>query len=551
MNNLTTDVAIIGGGIAGIVCALEILDADVKTGNDTKVLILDRDKAESFGGLAKLSFGGILVVGTPEQKKAGVKDSPEIALKDWYSYGEFGTDPEKEKWAAAWAKNYVHDCKTQVYDWLKARGVKFLPMPLWVERGLQGGGDVNPKGGGNSVPRWHVVWGTGKVLAETLIEKLNTHPKRHNVSMAFHHQVTQIIKDNDVVIGCRGKHQDDEFFVEATSTVVAAGGINGSMQMVRKHWHKDWSTPPKTILNGSHQYADGTLHTATEAVGGNLTFLENMWNYAAGVRHWKPQKVNHGLSLVPPKSALWLNAKGERIMPPLVTSFDTRDLVTQICKQPEGYSWQLLNYKIALKEFAISGAEFNEAFREKSYLKMAKQIAFGNKKLVEEAIDLCADIVTAKTLDELVEKMNALPAVNGETSEVDVHAVKQAVTSYDAAINAGQPFSDEQLVRIKKTREWKGDALRTCEYQKIADRKAGPFIAIREFIVSRKSLGGIQTNEQSQVLTPAGEVITGLYAIGEAAGFGGGGMNGLRSLEGTFLGGCIYSGRKAGQAISK
>lgn len=565
MTTFTTDVAIIGGGIAGIVCALEIMAQDQKNGTDTQIVILDRDDEANFGGLAKDSFGGILVVGTPEQKKAGVKDSPELALKDWYSFGEFGhfgdkdgnpdKATEKEKWAAAWAKGYVYDCKTDVYDWLKTQGIKFLPMPLWVERGLHGGGDVNPKGGGNSVPRWHVVWGTGWVLANTLIEQLKRHPKFANVTLKFNHHVTSLTKedtqDTAKVTGCTGSCHAQDFSVVAKHTVVAAGGINGSMELVRKHWHADWNTPPKTILNGSHKYADGTLHHATQAIGGNLTFLDNMWNYAAGVQHWKPRKPNHGLSLVPSKSALWLNAVGERITPPLVTSFDTRDLVTQICNQPEGYSWQLLNHKIALKEFAISGSEFNHAIREQSYVKMAKQVVTGDKKLVNEVIEKCVDVVSAKTLAELVAKMNALPAVNGETSKVDLATVAQEVAAYDAAIDKGEPFQDEQLQRIKTAREWKGDALRTCKYQKIADKKAGPFIAIREFIISRKSLGGIQTNLAAQVLTPEGAVISGLYAIGESAGFGGGGMNGVRGLEGTFLGGCIYSGRKAAHAISQ
>lgn len=551
MKNLTTDVAIIGGGIAGIVCALEIMDNDVKKGSDTKITILDRDVAANFGGLAKDSFGGLFVVDTPEQKKAKIEDSPALALKDWLSFGEFGNDPEKEKWAKEWATSYVYHCKTDVYEWLKERGIKFLPMPMWVERGLKGGGDVNPKGGGNSVPRWHIIWGTGYVLANTMIEKLKTHAKFANVTLLFEHHITSLVKDDAGVTGCQGSHAGTDFEVSAQKTVIAAGGINGSMQMVHKHWHKDWATPPKIILNGSHQFADGTLHHAAQDIGGNLTFLENMWNYAAGVRHWKPRKPNHGLSLVPPKSALWLNAKGERITPALVTSFDTRDLVTQICNQPEGYSWQLLNKKIALKEFAISGSEFNNAFREQSYLKMAKNIAMGDKKLISEFLDSCADVVVAKTLPELVKKMNALPAVNGETSQVALEAVEQAVTDYDKAIDNGEPYQDEQLNFIKTCLQWRGDKLRTCAYQKIAEKKAGPFIAIREFIISRKSLGGIQTNMKAQVLTENGEVLTGLYAIGESAGFGGGGMNGLRGLEGTFLGGCIYSGRMAGKAISK
>lgn len=548
LNTYQSDIVIIGGGIAGICCALEIMDKDQQNSTNHKITLLDRDIEENFSGLAKLSFGGILMVGTPEQKRAGIQDTPEIALQDWHSFGEFGQNPEKEKWAWAWAEHYVHDSMEWIYHWLKARKVNFLPIPLWVERGLYGGGTTIKKGGGNSLPRWHPTWGTGYGLAMALVKAFENHPKRNNINLHFNHHVKALTTNKGVVTGCTGDFGDNNFTATAPVVVIAAGGINGNIELVRQHWHKDWSNPPATILNGSHQYADGTLHHAAQDVGANLTFLENQWNYAAGVHHWKPQKPNHGLSLLPAKSALWLNSHGQRIGPmPLVTCYDTRDLITQICKQPDGYSWQLLNYKIALKEFAISGSEFNHAIREENKLQMIKETLFGNKALVEEAMHHCQDIVVANSLPELVNKMNAL---NGDNL-VDLTTVEQTVARYDAEIDRGKKyFTDEQLRRIAHLREWTGDKLRTCKFQKINDDGAKPFIAIREFIISRKSMGGIQTNLKGQVLTPTGDVIQGLYAAGEATGFGGGGMNGVRGLEGTFLGGCIYSGRRAGQAIA-
>lgn len=552
-SQIHADVVIIGAGIAGLVTALEIMDNDKKNNTNHRICILDRDKAEKFGGLAKQSFGGILFVDTPEQRKAGVKDSVDIALQDWKSFGEFGDNPEKEKWAWAWAEHYVNDNMQWIYHWLKERDVSYLPLPLWVERGLQGGGTQVARGGGNTVPRWHVCWGTGYGLIEALITAFETHSKRDNVDIHFNHHVKELLDNQGKVVGCRGtvKAEDvieADFAAHASVVVIAAGGINGSMELVHKHWHKDWAQPPEVILNGSHQYADGTMHLQAEKLGANLTFLQNMWNYAAGVHHWRPQKPNHGLSLVPAKSALWLNTRGERIGPtPLVTAFDTRDLVTQICNKSDGYSWQLLNYKIAKKEFAISGSEFNHAIREKSKIGMAKDVLFGSGALVNEVIENCQDVVVADNLAELVQKMNRL---NGD-NQVDLAIVEQVVANYDAQIDMGQKyFNDDQLRRIAHTRQWTGDKLRTCKFQKINDPSAKPLIAIREYIVSRKSLGGIQTNLKSQVLTPAGEVIQGLYATGEATGFGGGGMNGLRGLEGTFLGGCIYSGRRAGKAIA-
>jgi predicted oxidoreductase len=272
-----------------------------------------------------------------------------------------------------------------------------------------------------------------------------------------------------------------------------------------------------------------------------------MWNYAAGVHHWKPRKPDHGLSLVPPRSALWLDASGARLMPPLVSGFDTRGLVTQICATGHGHSWQLLNRRIALKELAVSGAEFNPSIRSKSMLRFLRDMLLGNRWLADQLTDHCIDVVAATTLEGLVAKMNAL---QGDDA-VRAGNVREAVGRYDAEVARGAESEDEQVRRIAKMREWRGDRLRTCAFQKIADPRAMPFIAIREFLISRKSLGGIETDLDARALDTRGAPIPGLHAVGEAAGFGGGGMNGLRSLEGTFLGGCIHTARRAAAAIAR
>ena len=528
------DVAVIGGGLAGIVAALELLAAG------KRVIVLDRDVEANFGGLAKESFGGILLVGTPEQRRSGIRDTPEIALRDWLSFGDFGRDEAAERWPRRWAEAYVNESEEHIRRWLKARGIGFLALPLWVERGLEGNG--------NSVPRWHVVWGTGHVLATRLAAQLRTHPRADALALAFGHRVEALVNEGGRIAGCRGRLEEggEEFVAQADAVVVAAGGINGSLERVRRHWHADWRSPPRTILNGAHRFADGMLHDAVAAAGGNLTHLDRMWNYAAGVHHWRPRKPEHGLSLVPPRSALWLNWRGERIIPPLVTGYDTRDLVTQVCRQERQYSWQLLNRRIALKELAISGAEFNPAVRDRSALRFLRDVLFGNHRLVEEITRECADVVTAGSLAELVERMNAL---QGDSS-VDLAAVRESVEAYDAQAGLGERAADEQLRRIAHLRQWRGDRVRTCKFQKIVDDRAMPLIAIREFIISRKSLGGIQTDLDARVLDAAGAPVPGLYAVGEAAGFGGGGMNGLRALEGTFLGGCIHTARRAARAIA-
>jgi len=531
-----SDVIVIGGGIAGICATLELLDAG------RRVLLLDRDTADNFGGLAKESFGGIFLVDTPEQRRAGIRDTPDLALADWHAFGALDPNDADDRWPCAWAEAYVQRCHDEVGVWLRERGVGFLPAPHWIERGL-----YTP---GNSVPRFHIVWGTGRQLALRLIDTLERHPRRANLEIRFGQRVEELLASNGAVTGCSGVGEEDgkPFELTAGGVIVAAGGFNGNIERVRQHWHRDWGSPPPVILNGSHRYADGRLHDAVGSIGGNLTHLDRMWNYAAGVHHPRPRKPGHGLSLVPPRSALWLDWRGERIGPmPLVTGFDTRDLVARVCAQERQYSWQLMNRRIALKELAVSGAEFNPSIRDRKKLAFLRDLIFGNRWLYDEMTGSCEDFVVGRDLAELADRMNAL---QGDDA-VSLDAMRAAVDAYDAQIDRGQTFhNDEQLRRIAYVRHWKGDRIRTCRFQKILDPKAAPLIAVREFIISRKSLGGIQTDLQGRVLDRSGKAMAGLYAAGEAAGFGGGGMHGLRALEGGFLGGCILGGRIAGRAAA-
>ncbi len=528
-----SDVLIIGGGIAGIATALDLLD-----GNKS-VTVLDRDDESVFGGLARESFGGMFFVDSPEQRRQGIRDSIDLAWRDWCSFAQF--DPQ-DRWPMAWAQAYVSRCTPDVYQWVRRYGVSFVPAVNWVERG-----EFRP---GNSVPRFHMTWGTGKALAEALIAALRGHPQARWLTLRFNRRVERLLMQGGKIAGVEGVDEKSgaPFEARADQVVVATGGINGDLDRVRQNWHRDWGRPPEKLLNGSHRFANGLVHDATAAVGGTLTHLDKMWNYAAGIHHPRPRKPDHGLSLVPPRSALWLNWRGERIGPqPLVSGFDTRRLVTAICAQEKQYSWQIMNMRIARKELAISGAEFNPSIRDKSKVGFLRDILRGNRWLVSDMIANCTDFVTASTLAELVEKMNAL---QGDQA-VQLSAVQDAVAQYDATIARGPGLmNDEQLRRIAALRQYRGDRIRLCKFQPICDVKALPLIAVREFIVSRKSLGGIQTDLQSRVMDHAGQPIEGLYAVGEAAGFGGGGMHGLRALEGTFLGGCILSGRAAAAAIN-
>jgi hypothetical protein len=528
------DVVVIGGGLAGISAAIELLD------HGKSVVLIERQSEERLGGLARVSFGGIFVVGSPEQKRAGIRDSVDLALGDWIRYGELAAD---DLWPRRWAEAYINASREDVYGWLRARKVSFFPVVNWVERGLNEDG--------NSVPRFHMVWGTGQGLVLGLLKHLASHPHRDNLALHFRHRVTDLTRTAGRFTGCVGMREDtgEEFCASGESMVVAAGGIAGNLDLVREHWYKPWGTPPEYLLNGSHPTADGHLHKVAAKHGANVTHLDKMWHYAAGVHHWRPLHRAHGISLVPPKSALWVNYEGRRMGPPaLVTAFDTRYLVETISRQKKKYSWQIMNWKIARKEFAVSGSEFNHAIRDKKLLKFLSTLLLGNPKLVQEFIDNCGDFVVASSVPELVQKMNQL---TGEY-DVDRDLLEREIRLYDHQIALGPAFhNDDQLRRIARAREYRGDRIRTCRFARIDDPGARPLIAIREFILTRKSLGGIQTDLDARVLDVNGEAAAGLYAIGEAAGFGGGGIHGLRSLEGTFLGACIFSGRLAGQAIAK
>lgn len=531
MQKHRSEVVIVGAGIAGIVCALELL------AQGRRVLMLDRDQPDKLGGLARESFGGMFAVDTPEQRRAGIRDSVDQALADWQAFAEFDA---QALWPQAWAKAYVGHCTPEMYWWLRGKGIRYFPVPNWVERGL-----YTP---GNSFPRFHMVWGTGEKLMTTLIAHLQPFLQSGHLVLHFGQQVDGLLTQSGQVVGCHGVAGEQPFEAHAEVLVIAAGGINGNMDRVRANWHADWGRAPEVILNGSHRYADGRLHDAAAAVGGQLTHLNKMWNYAAGVHHYASTKPHAGLSLVPPRSALWLNWRGERIGPqPLVSGYDTRDLVAQVCKQERQYSWQLMNHKIALKELAVSGAEHNPSIRNQNWLAFLRDILLGNRWLVDTLVDKCPDVVVARTLPELVDKMNALQGDNA----VDLSTVSSVVNQYDSQVRRPPQFrNDEQLRRIAHLRSYRGDKVRICKLQPILDDKALPLVAIREFIISRKSLGGIQTDLHSRALDAAGQPIPGLFAIGEAAGFGGGGVHGLRALEGTFLGGCVLTARAAAASVA-
>jgi predicted oxidoreductase len=537
--NYQTEIVIAGGGLAGMVAACEALD------QGRRVLLIDKDTREKFGGLAKESFGGVHLAGTPHQRRLGIRDSPELAWRDWQSVADYQPD---DRWPRAWGQFYCENSIEYIFEFLDRRKIAFLPVVNWAERGLYAPG--------NTVPRWHIVWGTGHEIIDRLLQALEAHPRKQNLELLFDTEVSGIELANGRATGVRGRdlHDEGEIQVSAEHVVIASGGIcGGDLSRVRAHWYRPWGDPPEELLNGAHIYGDGMLHDRVAEAGGALTHLDLQWHYAAGVHHPARRRPGDGLSLVPPRSALWLNARGERIMNPgpMLAYGDTRHLVASVLQQPGKYSWQVMNWKIAIKELAVSGCDYMTAFRYKRSLALAASLVFGNKELVNRLVRDCPDdIVTAETLDQLMERMDGKSLYG---LKLDRARMEATIRAWDGMIERGPAYyNDDQLRRIANCLGYRGDRVRTCKFQKILDPKARPLIAIREFILARKSLGGIQTDLQCRVLRAAdGQPIAGLYAVGEAAGFGGGGIHGKGSLEGTFLGGCVLSGRIAGRAIGR
>ena len=526
------DVVVIGAGIAGLVATLELLEGG------RSVVLLDRCRPEEVGGLAREAFGGMFMVDTPEQRRTGVKDSVELALADWTGVADFDED---DVWPRRWAEHYVARARDDVGGWLRGHGVRFFPVVNWAERGAYGDG--------NSVPRFHLTWGCGKGLVDAVWGAIQSHPRRDRLDVRFLSRVTEILMDGGRPSGCRVAAEDGgaETEVSAGTVVVAAGGIGGNLDIVRREWPEDLGPPPQEILMGSHYYADGAMHEEVQRLGGSVTHMARMWNYADAVRHPEPARPAHGLKLIPPRSGIVVDPTGRRYGPiPLMPTYDAYYALERMCEDDRKYYWMICNWKIARRELDVSGSQHNPSIREKRPVRFLLSVLLGKPTLVRHFVEKCPDFVTARSLPELAERMGE---VTGDGA-LDAELMQHEIERYDATIDRGKSlFNDDQLRRIAQLRNWRGDRLRTCRYQKIVDERAMPLIAIRMTVMARKSLGGIQTDLESRVLRSDGEPIPGLYAVGEAAGFGGGGMHGKRSLEGTFLGGCVFSARLAAESI--
>ncbi|ROI00035.1 FAD-binding dehydrogenase [Chryseobacterium daecheongense] len=542
------DAIIIGSGLAGLVAAMEITNAG------KKVMLVDQETEQNIGGQAFWSFGGLFLINSPQQRRMGIKDSYELALQDWM--GTAGFDRKEDYWPRKWAEAYLKFAAGEKYEYISKMGIKLMFMVGWAERG-----DGNASGHGNSVPRFHVSWGTGTGVIKPFVQKAYEAKEKGLLQMKFRHRVTGLIRENDTIVGIQGdiledddkdrgvvtnRNVIDQFEYKADQIVIATGGIGANHDLVRKNWPQRLGSPPKNIVCGVPAYVDGKMIGIAESSGAHIINRDRMWHYTEGLQNWDPIWPNHGIRILPGPSSIWLDALGNRLPAPLYPGFDTLGTLKYIQDTGYDYSWFILTQKIIKKEFALSGSEQNPDITNKDYILFLKRI-FGKKAPgpVEAFKEHGKDFIVSDHLEELVQKMNQL---SGDHL-LDYNEVKALIEARDRELD--NKFSkDTQINYLRSTRSYLGDKLgRVAKPHKILDPENGPLIAVRLNILTRKTLGGIETNLNGQVLQEDGNILKGLYAAGEVTGFGGGGMHGYRALEGTFLGGCIFSGMKVGKHI--
>ena len=549
--SLNYDVIVVGAGLAGLVAASELAD----TGK--KVLLLDQEPEASLGGQAWWSFGGLFLVDSPEQRRMGIKDSRELAWQDWLGAAGFDREEDEDYWGKKWAKAYVDFASGEKRKWLYNMGVRFFPVVGWAERG-----GYLAEGHGNSVPRFHIVWGTGPGLVKPFEDRVRKAMANGLVDYRPRHRVNQLLTEKGAVIGARGEilvpssaargeasSRDvvGEFEFHAKAVMVTSGGIGGSHELIRKNWPARLGVAPKNMISGVPEHVDGRMLAITEKAGGRIVNRDRMWHYTEGIKNWDPVWPMHGIRILPGPSSLWLDATGKRFPAPNFPGFDTLGTLDAIMKTGYDYSWFILTQKIIEKEFALSGSEQNPDLTGKSIKKVLARVLPGPTAPVKAFMDKGEDFVIANTLPDLVAGMNKLTGDN----LLNLDDIERQILARDREID-NKFTKDLQITAMRGARNYLGDKLiRVASPHKILDAKMGPLIAVRLNIVSRKTLGGLQTDLSGRVLDSSGNPVPGLYAAGEVSGFGGGGIHGYRSLEGTFVGGCLFTGRQAGRALAK
>jgi predicted oxidoreductase len=545
---MDADVIVVGAGLAGLAATAELADAG------RKVLLLDQEGEQSIGGQAFWSFGGLFFVDSPEQRRMRIKDSHELAWQDWL--GTAGFDREEDHWPRKWAEAYVDFASGEKRAWLRQMGHRVFPVVGWAERG-----GYTATGHGNSVPRFHITWGTGPGIVEPFERRVRAAVDRGLVTLCMRHQVDEIVTSGGVVQGVRGtmleptsvargesssRTKVGEFSYDAQAVIVSAGGIGGNHELVRKAWPERLGSPPQHMVSGVPAHVDGRMMQIAQDAGGHVINPDRMWHYVEGIHNWSPIWPMHGIRILPGPSSLWLDARGHRLPVPLFPGFDTLGTLDHLRATGFDHSWFVLTRKIIEKEFALSGSEQNPDLTGKSVRGVLQRAREGIPGPVKAFLDNGEDFVQGTSLRELVAKMNDVT----DEPLLDYDVVECEVLARDAEIT--NTFTkDLQIAAMRNARTYLGDKLiRVATPHRLLDPKAGPLIAVRLVVLTRKTLGGLATDLDARVLDANGEPVQGLYAAGESAGFGGGGMHGYRSLEGTFLGGCLFSGRTAGRAAA-
>lgn len=544
-----TDVLIIGWGLAGLVAAAEA------TAAGKRVTLVDQEPRTNLGGQAWWSFGGLFFVDSPEQRRMGITDSLELARQDWF--GTAGFDRPEDAWPRRWAEAYLEFAATEKRSWLRERGVGFFPVVGWAERG-----GYTALGPGNSVPRFHITWGTGPGLVAPFRAQVEEGETRGSVTILPRHRVRELKTAGGAVVGAVGdilvpssaargvsssRDVVGSFEVTAGATIVASGGIGGNHALVREHWPTRLGTAPTEMVTGVPAYVDGSMLEVTQTAGARLINRDRMWHYVEGIKNWDPIWPQHGIRILPGPSSIWLDATGRRLPVPLFPGFDTLGTLAHLRATGHDHSWFVLSQRIIEKEFTLSGSEQNPDLTGKDVpLLLRSRLGKGAAGPVQAFMDHGADFVVRDTLEDLIAGMRALPG--GEVLDAD--RVTAEVLARDRDIE-NDFTKDAQIAMLRSARAYRGDRLvRTAAPHRITDPSAGPLIAVKLHVLTRKSLGGIETDLSGRALDHNGTPIGGLFAAGEASGFGGGGMHGYRALEGTFVGGCLFSGRTAGRAAA-
>ncbi|MBJ6999222.1 FAD-binding dehydrogenase [Streptomyces sp. CRPSP2-6A1] len=554
---MDADVIVVGAGLAGLVAAHEL------TSRGRRVALVDQENAANLGGQAYWSFGGLFLVDSPEQRRIGIKDSFELAWSDWRGSARFDRIEDEDSWAVRWARAYVEFAAGEKRSWLQGHGIELLPTVGWAERG-----DLRADGHGNSVPRFHIAWGTGTGVVEPFVRYARAAARDGLLTFYHRHQVDDLVIEDGTARGVRGtvlapddaprgvasgRERVGDFELTAQAVVVTTGGIGANHDIVRRYWPERLGTPPAEMVTGVPAHVDGRMLDISAAAGVRLVNRDRMWHYTEGLQNWDPVWPGHGIRILPGPSSIWLDALGRRLPDPCLPGYDTLSTLKYLRTTEDiaGYdhSWFILTRKIIEKEFALSGSEQNPDITAKDRKAVVRNrlVGKGAPAPVQAFLDKGADFVTADSLERLVEKMNGLAG----QPLLDAAGVRRQIEARD--LQMANPYSkDSQVQGIRNARRYLGDRLgRVAAPHRLLDPAAGPLIGVRMHVLTRKTLGGVQTDLDSRALGVGGAPIEGLYAAGEVAGFGGGGVHGYNSLEGTFLGGCLFSGRAAGRHAAR